>query len=248
MPAPMVIDRGTVRLALVEVRDMDLVVVAGLPKLNVHVLLPGVCIEAGVQIRLAALEEDVIVRLVERITEPTVTDIAALPEALAPAEAVNPAEAAPPGMNTVAGTVTCGLLLLSVAVTPPDATGPLMEIVQLLELPAGTLAGLQTTEESVDCGATTRVNVAEPPLYVAVRSAEPLEFDEVEPATKFTLADPAGTTTLELIATKKLLLDSDTVAPLAGAGAVSDTVHVLLAPGAIVPGVQARLASAAGAG
>jgi hypothetical protein len=60
--------------------------------------------------------------------------------------------------------------------------------------------------------------------------------------------DPAGTTIGELTATKKLLLDSDTLAPPAGAGDVSETVQTLLAPAAIVPGEQARLARAAAAG
>ncbi len=160
----MVTDCGTVRPALVEVRDMDLLVDAGLPKLKVHVLLPGVCIVAGVQIRLAVLEAAVILRTAERTTEATVADMVALPEALAPAEAVNTAEEAPPAIRTEAGTVTCGLLLLKEAVTPPDAAGPLMEIVQLLVLPAATLPGVQTTEESVDCNVTVRVKVAEAPL------------------------------------------------------------------------------------
>ena len=102
----MVIDGGIARLALVEVRDIDLLVCAGLPRLKVHVLLPGVCIVVGVQTRLAAPEEDVILRAAERTTEPTVADIVALPDALAPAEAVNAAEEAPPGISTEAGTVT----------------------------------------------------------------------------------------------------------------------------------------------
>ena len=160
----MVIDCGTVTPALVEVRDMGLLVGAGLPRLNVHVLLPGVCIVAGVQIRLAALDAVVILMAADRTAEPTMADMVTLPEALAPADTVNAAEEAPPDITTEAGTVTCGLLLLSAAVTPPDATGPLMETVQLLALPAGTLAGLQTTEESVACSATARVKVAEPPL------------------------------------------------------------------------------------
>jgi len=145
------------------VRDMDLLVDAGLPKLKVHVLLPGVCIVAGVQIRLAAPEADVIFRTADRTSDPTVADMVALPEALAPTEAVNTAEEAPPGIKTDAGTVTCGFVLLSVAVTPPDATGPLMETAQLLALPAATVPGEQTTEERVDCNVTVRVKVADAP-------------------------------------------------------------------------------------
>jgi hypothetical protein len=87
----------------------------------------------------------------------------ALPEALAPAEAVNTAEETPPDIKTDAGTVTCEFVLLSVAVTPPDATGPLMEIVQLLAPPAATLPGEQTTEESVGCNVTARVKLADAP-------------------------------------------------------------------------------------
>ncbi len=160
----MVIDRGTVKLGFVEVSDIDRLDVAGLPRLKVQVLVPGVCIAAGVQIKLAALEEGVILRFVERTTEPTVADIVALPKALAPAEAVNPAEEAPPAIATEAGTVTCGLLLLSVAITIPDAGEPLIKIVQLLALPAAMVEGLQTTEESVDCAATARLNLTVAPL------------------------------------------------------------------------------------
>lgn len=160
----MVIDCGTVTTPLVDVRDMVLLVDAGLPRLKVHVLLPGVCIVAGVQIRLAAPEADVTLRAIERTTEPTVADMVALPEALAPTDAVNAAEDAPPGIETDAGTVTCGLVLLSVTVTPPGATGPLMETVQLLALPAVTVPGEHNTEESVDCNVTARVKVADTPL------------------------------------------------------------------------------------
>jgi hypothetical protein len=160
----MVMDRGTVKLGFVEVSDIDLLDVAGLPRLKVQVLVPGVCIVAGVQIKLAALEEGVILRFVERTTEPTVADIVALPKALAPAEAVNPAEEAPPGIATEAGTVTCGLLLLSVAITIPGAAEPLIKIVQLVALPAAMVEGLQTTEVSVDCAATARLNFTVAPL------------------------------------------------------------------------------------
>jgi hypothetical protein len=70
----------------------------------------------------------------------------------------------------------------------------------------------------------------------------------VDPTSKFTLVDPAGTTIGELTATKKLLLESDTLAPPEGAGDVSDTVQMLLLPAAIVPGEHARPARAAAAG
>jgi hypothetical protein len=160
----MAIDGGTVTRALVDVRDIALLVDAGLPRLKVHVLPPGVCIVAGVQIRLAAAEADVMLRAAERTTEATVADMVALPEALAPTDAVKTAEEAPPDIKTDAGTVTCGLVLLSVTVTPPDATGPVIETTQLLALPAATVPGEQTTEESVGCNVTVRVKVADAPL------------------------------------------------------------------------------------
>lgn len=70
----------------------------------------------------------------------------------------------------------------------------------------------------------------------------------MDPASKFTLVDPAGTTTGELTATRGLLLESDTLAPPDGAGDVSETVQMLLAPATIVPGEHTRLARAAAAG
>ncbi len=68
------------------------------------------------------------------------------------------------------------------------------------------------------------------------------------PAMKVALVDPAATTTGELTATRKLLLEIATDAPPAGAGDVSEIVHVLLPLGAIVAGVQTRLDKAAAAG
>lgn len=200
------------------------------------------------QIRLGAFEGAEILSIAPRETDATVAVIVALPLALAPAEAVNTAEAAPAGTETVAGTTTCGLVLFTVAVAPPAATGPVMEIVQLLELPAATLAGLQTNEESVDCAATARLNVVVFPLYVAVRTDEPVAFEELDPTTKFVLVAPAAITTGELTLTTKLLLDIATLAPPAGAGPVKDTVHVPLPPAAIVAGEHERPAKVAGAG
>ncbi len=164
IPAPMVTACGTVRLGLLEVSDMDLLEVAGLPRLNVQVLDPGVWIEEGVQSRLAPEEAAVTFRVVERTTAPIVADIVELPDALAATDAVNPADEAPGGISIEEGTVTCGLLLLSVAVTPLPATGPVIETVQPLAEPAATVAGEQTTEFRVACAATATLNVATPLL------------------------------------------------------------------------------------
>lgn len=164
IPAPMVTDAGTVRLELVEVRPITWVDCAGLPRLNVQVLDPGVCMDAGVHTRVGVLDAAEMLSEVPRTTPAIVAVIVAVPDALAPAEAVKPADVAPAPKDTEPGTVTCGLLLLSVAVTPPTPAGPVMTIVQLLELPAATVAGVQLTEESVDCAATASVKVAEFPL------------------------------------------------------------------------------------
>jgi len=60
-PAPIVADRGTERLALLELRDKVSLVGAGAARLMVHVLLPGVWMVAGAQVKLAALACSVMV-------------------------------------------------------------------------------------------------------------------------------------------------------------------------------------------
>ena len=49
IPFPIVTDAGTDRLALLELREKVLSVVAGLTRLMVHVLLPGVWMLSGLQ-------------------------------------------------------------------------------------------------------------------------------------------------------------------------------------------------------
>ena len=54
-PAAMVMDGGKVRLALVEVSDTSRLVCGAMPSVNVHVVVPGVCMIEGLQIRLDKL-------------------------------------------------------------------------------------------------------------------------------------------------------------------------------------------------
>jgi hypothetical protein len=53
IPVPIVTDGGTDRLVLVELREKVEFVAAGLPRLMVHVLLPGVWMLAGLQTKVA---------------------------------------------------------------------------------------------------------------------------------------------------------------------------------------------------
>lgn len=118
-PALIVTEVGTVRLVLDDVSGIVVADCAGLPRLNVHVLEPGVCIVAGVQTRFGLLDAAVILSAAMRVMAPAVAVIVALPVALADAAAVKLADKAPMGTMTEAGTPTCALLLLSAMLTPP---------------------------------------------------------------------------------------------------------------------------------
>jgi len=109
-----------------------------------------------------------------------------------------------------------------------------------LELPAATVAGVQVTEESEDSPVTASENVTEEPPRLAVKTAEPVEFPV---AVKFALDVPEGTVTDGGTDADGLPLASVTVTPPEGAAAARNSVQPLVAPGAIVPGEQLRLAS-----
>ena len=204
-------------------------------------LVPGVCIVLGVQTRLEPPVAGEMVRVAERTTPPAVAVMVAVPDALAPATAVNPAEEAPDGTDTEVGTLTCALLLLNATVTPAVPAKPVRDTVHALGLPAATVSGEQVTEASVACAETASENVTEPPLRPAVSTADPACTPV---ALKFALDDAAGTTTVGGTETAVLPLDSDTVTAEA-AGAVRNTVQLLVALRAIVPGLHDRLARAA---
>jgi hypothetical protein len=182
------------------------------------------------------------VSVAERTIAPTVAVMVALPDALAAATALKPADDAPAGIATDAGTLTCGLLLVSDALAPLCPAGPLKETVQALELPAATVSGAHMTEASEDCAVTASEKVTEAPPKVAVRTAEPAEPPV---AVKVTLDVPDATMTEGGTDAEELPLDNATVTPPEGAVAVRNTVQVVAAPGAMVAGVQARLDRAA---
>ena len=239
-PAPMVMKRGIETLALEELSGICALDCAGLPRFKVHVVAPGVWIVAGEQTRLGALVDGVILRIAERTSVPAVAPMVALPAAFPATVAIKLIDIAPAGTVTDGGTVTWGLLLLSVTVRPPAPAGPLNETVQVLVPPAVTVPGLQATDDSADCGVTVSEKVTDVPFRLAVSSAEP---DWPAVAVKFADIVPDWTTTVGGTAAETLLLlDSATVAPPVGAAAVRDTVHVLVALGATAPGLQLKLA------
>jgi len=242
-PVPIVIEFGIVTVALDDVNPIRVLVCAALPRLNVHVLEPGVWIDAGEQTRLGAPEAGAMVSVADRTMAPMAAVMVALPDALAATAALKPADDAPAGIVSEAGTVTCMLLLLSDTFVPPCPAGPLRETVHALVLPAVTESGLQINVESEDCPVTASEKLTEEPPKLAVRTAEPTE---PAVAVKVALEVPDATMTDCGTDAEELLLDNATVAPPDGAVAVRNTVHVVEAPGAIVPGLQAMLARAAG--
>lgn len=163
-PVPIVTELGIVTVALDDVNGIAVLDGAGLPKLSVQVLVPGVWIEVGEQARLAAPDAAVIVRLADRTMAPAVAVMVALPDALAATEALNPAEDDPAGIASEAGTVTCGLLLPSDTLRPPAPAGPLKVTAQALELPAATVSGVQLNEASETCPVTASEKFTEVPL------------------------------------------------------------------------------------
>jgi len=143
-PAPMVMEFGMVTLALVDISAISVFVCAGLLRVNVHVLEPGVWMVVGEHTRLAVLDAGLMVIVAVRVAEPAVAVMVALPVALALAAALKPADDCPAAIMTDAGTFTCGLLLLSDTVTPP-AVGLLSDTVQLLVAPGAMVPGAQLT-------------------------------------------------------------------------------------------------------
>ncbi len=207
-----------------------------------HVLVPGVWIEAGEQMRLGPLDAAVTVSVAERTIAPMVAVMVALPDALAATAALKPADDAPAGIARDAGTLTCGLLLVSDTFAPLCPAGPLKETVQALELPAVTVSGAQMTDAREDCAVTASEKVTEAPPKLAVRMAEPAEPPV---AVKVALDVPDATVTDGGTDAEELPLDNATVTPPEGAVAVRNTVQVVVAPGAMVPGMQAMLDRAA---
>lgn len=94
-PALIVIEDGMVTRELEELSEIRVLDCAGLPRLKVHVLEPGVWILVGEQTRLGPVEDGVIVRVDVRVAAPAVAVMVALPEAVAATAAVKAADDAP---------------------------------------------------------------------------------------------------------------------------------------------------------
>jgi len=237
-PVPMVTPFGIVTVGLEDVKAIEVVDCATLPRLKVHALEPGVWMVDGEQTRLGAAEAGAMVSVDVRTIPPSDAVIVALPEALAATEALKFAEAAPAAIGMEPGTVTCALLLLSETLTPPCPAAPLNNTVHALVLPAFTVSGAQTTEDSDDCPVTASEKVTEVPARLAVRTDEPAD---TAVAVNVALVAPDGIITEPGTVAALLPLESATVAPPDGAVVDRNTVHVALEPGASDPGLQDML-------
>jgi hypothetical protein len=129
-----------------------------------------------------------------------------------------------------AGTVNAALSLESVIVAPPEGAAEERVTVQAVVLLVGTLAGEQPTEVTVSVPTKDNVACCELLLKVAVRVTVCVLVIVPAVAAKVAVVPPAATVTEAGTVNRGLLLDSKTLAPPAGAGDVSVTVHVELTP------------------
>ena len=140
---------------------------------------------------------------------------------------------APAGMSSVAGTVAAAVLLLTSATdAPPAGAGPLRTTVPVAAVPPVTEAGLNVNDETIGDASTVTLVVA---VVVSGNVALNVTLDSVFVATdviaKVALVDPAGTNTLVGTLTNDgALLLRATLAPPAGAGALSCSVPVADVP------------------
>jgi len=145
---------------------------------------------------------------------------------------------------TLAGTVATVVLLLdSVTMAPPAGAAVVNVTAPVDPVPPTTLVGLTVTEERLGAAATgSTVNTAEreaPPKLPEIVTAVEAATDAVV-AVKIALVAPAGTVTLAGTPTRvALLLPRLTVAPAAGAAALSVAVPVEGVPPVTVEGLTA---------
>jgi hypothetical protein len=160
----------------------------------------------------------------------------------APAFATKPALDAPDETITEVGTVTA--LLLDERVTEKALVAALFSVIVQVLLPLElTVVGLHDREDSPSTNCATNVSVTgrEDAPYFAVTTAVVSELTEDAVAVKLAAMAFAGTTTDAGTVRLPLLLDSDTIAPLLGAGPLSPTVQEMLAGGVNEIGLQAKL-------
>jgi len=149
----------------------------------------------------------------------------------------------PGGMVTEPGRATLELLPASTTPTP-DPVAVLLSVTEhVLELPWGMFAGLQLTDATLAEVRTLMGNVVTAPFIVALNITVKSVVEVPALAEKFTLLDPARTSTLAGTVTTGLSLFNVIVNPPAGALTVRLTVQVAEVVVATTPGAQLRLAS-----
>lgn len=175
---------------------------------------------------------------VPRYVPVTVLDIE---PATARVDAVNVALADPAGTVTLAGTIT-GSLADKDTAAPPAGAAALKPTVPATEVPPTTLVGLSEIEVSTAPTSEVTVSVGDwtvLPLRDALMMVVPADTAAIAIGA---LEEPGGTTTDDCtVATDGLLLNSETVAPPAGAAAVMLTVPCQLTPAATVATPSATL-------
>jgi hypothetical protein len=170
-------------------------------------------------------------------------------------ETANVAVLAPDGTVTLAGTLAAALLLASETVAPACGAAPVSVTVPCAPEPPVTLAGLTDTLCSAAAGAggaggvTVSVAVRVEPLYEAVMTIDTLAETGEVVTVKSPVKPVDGTVVVAgTVATAGLLLESDTTAPLAGAGVLRTTVPKEASPPTTVDGLMFIVDSVAAGG
>jgi len=135
----------------------------------------------------------------------------------------NVAFVAPARTVTLVGTVAAALLSESVTTVPPTGAAPLSFTVPVDETPPRTLVGVTDTEESAG-GLIVRFVVLDPVAIVAVIVTGVEAATGVVVTVKVAVRDPEATVTFAGAVAAKLLLESVTSSPPAGAALLSVTV------------------------
>ena len=155
-------------------------------------------------------------------------------------------ELAPAGTKTLAGTFAMeGLLLVRLTATPPTGAGPLRVTVPVEEFPPLTDVGDSVREERLG-GLTVIVVVLVTVRYEAEMVAVPAVDIGDELIWNVAEVAPEPTVTLTGTVAAVMLLDSEMVAPPAGAGAVRFTVPTDVWPPTMEVGFAVNEVSAAG--
>lgn len=153
----------------------------------------------------------------------------------------NTALAEPAKTVTWLGAVRFRLLLDSVTLAPPAGAGVFKVTVQVVVPPPGKVVGLQASEDKL-CSVVMKLStvVCETPLKLAVSTAEPFALTAFAAlAVKAALVAPVGIVTDPGTVTNGFPLNRlTTMLPVAAP--VNVTVHVALAGGVNVLGLQLR--------